>query len=86
MFFFLFFFFPNSMLRQSIPPLQPFDGFTPTESNNNDNNSNVNRAVLLELIQENHLLYHMEARDRPNNMIRLLVELHRLGGMLYSTL
>lgn len=64
------------MLRQSIPPLQPFDNFTATKSNNN----NVNRAVLLDLIQENHLLYSMEARDRPNNMIRILVELHRLGG------
>ncbi|CAO3648239.1 unnamed protein product [Mucor hiemalis] len=64
------------MLRQSIPPLQPFDNFTATKSNNN----NVNRAVLLDLIQENHLLYSMEARDRPNNMIRILVELHRLGA------
>ena len=38
------------------------------------------RLLLLDIVNENHYAYHMETRDRPNNAIRLLVELHRLGG------
>ncbi|OBZ83788.1 hypothetical protein A0J61_08163 [Choanephora cucurbitarum] len=38
------------------------------------------RLLLLDIVNENHYAYHMETRDRPNNAIRLLVELHRLGA------
>lgn len=44
------------------------------------NDLELNRSLLLDIIQENHLLYHMEKRDRPNNIIRVLVELYHLGG------
>ena len=62
------------MLRQSIPP-------QPAEATVNQNiDLCINRELLLRIVQETHLLYHMEKRDRPNNMIRVLVELHQLGG------
>jgi hypothetical protein len=38
------------------------------------------RTLLLDAVHENHLLYEMEKRDRPNNTIRLLVSLHELEG------
>lgn len=65
------------MLRQSIPPHQ--QSFESCSNKENDQ-VNMDRALLLDIIQENHLLYHMEKRDRPNNIIRVLVELHHLGG------
>lgn len=67
------------MLRQSIPPhQQPLK----SSSSSDEDDSNISRDLLLDIIQENHLLYHMEKRDRPNNIIRVLVELHQLGGNL----
>ncbi|KAI8885882.1 hypothetical protein K501DRAFT_214813 [Backusella circina FSU 941] len=36
------------------------------------------RTLLLDAVHENHFLYEMEKRDRPNNAIRLLVSLHEL--------
>lgn len=69
------------MLRQSIPPphQQPLE----SSSSSDKDDLNISRALLLDIIQENHLLYHMEKRDRPNNIIRVLVELHQLGGNIY---
>lgn len=64
------------MLRQSTPPQQQAFG----SSSDSRNDLNLSRCLLLDIVQENHLLYHMEKRDRPNNIIRILVELHQLGG------
>ncbi|KAI7889807.1 uncharacterized protein EV154DRAFT_270223 [Mucor mucedo] len=64
------------MLRQSIPPHQ--QAFESSSDSHED--LQLNRSLLLDIVQENHLLYHMEKRDRPNNMIRILVELHQLGA------
>jgi hypothetical protein len=44
------------------------------------NDLELNRSLLLDIVHENHLLYHMEKRDQPNNIIRVLVELYKLGG------
>ncbi|KAI8082051.1 hypothetical protein BDF21DRAFT_462148 [Thamnidium elegans] len=66
------------MLRQSIPPHQQPLKSSSSSSDNDD--LNISRALLLDIIQENHSLYHMEKRDRPNNIIRVLVELHQLGA------
>lgn len=69
------------MLRQSIPPhQQPLE----SSSSSDEDDLNISRDLLLDIIQENHLLYHMEKRDRPNNIIRVLVELHQLGGTTYK--
>ncbi|KAI8997821.1 hypothetical protein BDB01DRAFT_58726 [Pilobolus umbonatus] len=38
------------------------------------------RSTLQKIVQENHFLYKMENRDRPNNIARLLVGLHELGA------
>lgn len=66
------------MLRQSIPHQQAFES-----SSDRHPELQLSRCLLLDIVQENHLLYHMEKRDRPNNMIRILVELHQLGGKLH---
>jgi hypothetical protein len=63
------------MLRQSLPHQQAFES-----SSLNDNKIAINRSLLLDIVHEIHLLYNMETRDRPNNIIRVLVELHKLGG------
>lgn len=67
------------MLRQSLPPHQ--QAFESSSDSHED--IQLNRRLLLDIVQENHLLYHMEKRDRPNNMIRILVELHQLGGEFF---
>jgi hypothetical protein len=66
------------MLRQSLPQQQTFE--SSSSSNDNKNMIDINRSLLLDIVQEIHLLYNMEIRDRPNNIVRVLVELHKLGG------
>lgn len=69
------------MLRQSFPQ----DFFKINNLNSSEDFSLINRSLLLDIVHENHLLFYMEKRDRPNNLIRLLVELHKLGGKHYRT-
>lgn len=69
------------MLRQSFPQ----DFFKFKNTNSNDNCNVIDRSLLLDIVHENHLLYYMEKRDRPNNLIRLLVELHKLGGTVFKS-
>ncbi|KAI8981865.1 hypothetical protein BDF20DRAFT_863653 [Mycotypha africana] len=40
----------------------------------------VDRSMLTKIVQENHYLYPMEKRDRPNNSIRVLVALHKMNA------
>ncbi|KAI7905797.1 uncharacterized protein BX663DRAFT_500936 [Cokeromyces recurvatus] len=40
----------------------------------------VQKNVFNNIVHENHVLYQMEKRDRPNNLVRILVELHKLGA------
>ncbi|CEP14785.1 hypothetical protein [Parasitella parasitica] len=61
------------MLRQTIAQKQ-----TPLSSLEYiQENLSIDRSLLLDIVHENHLLYHMEKRDRPNNIIRVLVNLHK---------
>lgn len=43
------------------------------------------REILLKLIEDQHLLFQMENRDRPNLLTRVLISLYELGGMEQST-
>ena len=42
----------------------------------------IPRPLLHKLIQDHHTVYHMEYRDQPNHLARVLVALHELGGKL----
>jgi hypothetical protein len=64
------------MLRQSLAQQQaPFSSLEFIQDN-----LSIDRTLLLDIVHENHLLYHMEKRDRPNNIIRVLVNLHKFHG------
>lgn len=64
------------MLRQSLAQQQaPFSSLEFIQDN-----LSIDRSLLLDIVHENHLLYHMEKRDRPNNIIRVLVNLHKFQG------
>ncbi|KAK4509190.1 Sister chromatid cohesion protein 2 [Mucor velutinosus] len=61
------------MLRQSVAQQQaPFSSLEYIQDN-----VSIDRSLLLDIVHENHLLYHMEQRDRPNNIVRVLVNLHK---------
>ncbi|GAN04783.1 hypothetical protein MAM1_0073c04248 [Mucor ambiguus] len=61
------------MLRQSVAQQQvPFSSLEYIQDN-----VSIDRSLLLDIVHENHLLYHMEKRDRPNNIVRVLVNLHK---------
>jgi len=65
------------MLRQSVAQQQaPFSSLEYIQDN-----VSIDRSLLLDIVHENHLLYHMEQRDRPNNIVRVLVNLHKFKGM-----
>ncbi|KAI8061543.1 uncharacterized protein B0P05DRAFT_557431 [Gilbertella persicaria] len=64
------------MLRQSVLH-QPFSVGI---GNASSNEVAIQKSLLLDIVNENHHLYQMEVRDRPNNIIRVLVELHKLGA------
>lgn len=66
------------MLRQSLLQQSPFE--SSSSLNANKNIISIDRSLLLDIVHELHLLYNMETRDRPNNIVRVLVELHKLGG------
>ena len=40
----------------------------------------IPRSLLRTLIHDHHTVYHMEHRDIPNTLARVLVGLHELGG------
>lgn len=65
------------MLRQSVAQRQaPFLSLEYIQDN-----VSIDRSLLLDIVHENHLLYHMEKRDRPNNIVRVLVNLHKFKGI-----
>ncbi|KAI9469734.1 MAG: hypothetical protein EXX96DRAFT_543197 [Benjaminiella poitrasii] len=65
------------MLRQFIIQHQAFET---SKDLNTSNTLDIQRYLLNDIVRENHLLYHMEKRDRPNNLIRVLIEFHKLGA------